>query len=58
MINSKNLDLFKTINIIFKDYFGQKSSDYISSYDIISCHIKNTNIYIGCVLLIGTLNHI
>ena len=43
--------------MILADEFGQLSSEFIGTIDIILCHLKRSNLMFGGVLLIGTLDH-
>ena len=58
MNNPKQLDFIRSLHVIFGDEFGQQSAEYMATYDIILRHVRNSSIYIGGLLLIGTLDHL
>jgi predicted GIY-YIG superfamily endonuclease len=54
----KKEDLLMSLHVIFADELGQISAEDISMYDIILRHIRGSNMFMGGVLLIGTLDHL
>ena len=54
----KKEDLLMSLHVIFADELGQISAEDISMYDIIFRHIRGSNMFMGGVLLIGTLDHL
>ena len=57
LYNNDKLLFLKSINVIFLDEIGQVSAETLCVLDIVLRRIKDSNIYLGGVLLIGTLDH-
>ena len=55
--NSVILNSILTLDVILADEFGQLSSEFIGTIDIILHHLRRSNLMFGGVLLIGTLDH-
>ena len=55
--NPVSLQILKQINVLFVDEIGQISSEMLSTLDIILRRIRNSNIYLGGLLFICTLDH-
>ena len=53
----KKMDFLRTINVIFFDEMGQCSAEYLATSDIIMRQVRNSNIFMGGVLLIFTIDH-
>ena len=53
----KEPGLIKTINVIFSDEIGQISAEMLATFDIISRRIRDSNLLLGGVLLIFTIDH-
>ena len=47
-----------SVNIFFADELGQLSAEELSLYDIILCNIRIPTVFMGGILLIGTLDHL
>ena len=47
----------RCIHVISGDEFGQQLTEYMATYDIILRHVSKSNVYMGGVLLLGTLDH-
>ena len=45
------------LHVISGDEFGQKLAEYMAKYDIILRNVRKSNVYMGGVLLLGTLDH-
>jgi hypothetical protein len=56
--NSKMLNFLRSIHVLCGDEFGQQSAENMATYDIIFCFIRKSDIYMGGVLIIGTLYHL
>ena len=53
----EKLQFLKEVNILFIDEEGQVSAELLSTLDMILRRIRNTNIFFGGVLVIGTMDH-
>lgn len=53
----KRLFLIQKLDILFFDEIGQLSSELLAVLDIIFCRIRDTNIFFGGVVIIGTIDH-
>ena len=56
--NTKKEDLILSLNVIFADELGQLSSEDLSLYDIILRHVRGSNIFMGGIIIIGTIDHL
>ena len=56
--NKKKLNFIRSLHIIFSDELGQNSAENIATYDTIIIYIRNSNIFMGIILIMGTLDHI
>ena len=58
-ITNKPVHLYfvRCIHVISGNEFGQQSAEYMAAYDIILIHVRKSNVYMGRVLLLGTLDH-
>ena len=55
--NNEKLLFLRTINVIFLDEIGQVSAELLCVLDIILRQIRESNTYMGGILLIATLDH-
>lgn len=55
--NPVRLNFLKMLNIIFIDEIGQFSAEMMSVLDIILRKIRDSNIFFGGLLIIGTMDH-
>ena len=55
--NPKQLNLLLSLDVLICDELGQTSAEFWATIDIILRRIRNTNIYLGGVLIIGTIDH-
>ena len=53
----KILKFIKSIDIQFCDENGQVSAEFLSSIDIILRRVRNNNIFLGGLFIIGTIDH-
>lgn len=53
----KKLHLLQTIDVIFWDEMGQVSAEMLNTFDIILKEIRKSNIYMGGVLFIFSMDH-
>ena len=56
--NRKREHLLLTLNVIFADELGQLSAEEIGLYDIILRNVRKSTVFMGGILLIGTLDHL
>ena len=56
--NEKKKEFILGLNVIVADELGQLSAEELSTYDIILRHVRGSNIFLGGILLIGTLDHL
>ena len=56
--NAKMLNFLRSLHVLCGDEFGQQSAENMATYDIIFCHVRKSDIYMGGVLIIGTLDHL
>ena len=56
--NRKKEDFLLSVNILFADELGQLSAEELSLYDIILRHVRKSTVFMGGVLIIGTLDHL
>ena len=57
MKNPKKLEFIKSLDVLYYDELGQTASEIVASLDIIFRTIKQSNIYMGGVLIMFTLDH-
>ena len=55
--SQKKLDFIMTTNVIFGSEMGQIPTEILDILDIIFCRIQNSNIFLGGVSLIFTIDH-
>ena len=55
--SSRTYNFIKLIDIIFNDEIGQVSAEFLSSIDITLRRVRNNNIFLGGLLIIGTIDH-
>lgn len=53
----KRIEFLRSIDVIFFDEMGQVSSEFLATFDIILRRIRNSNIYMGGVLFIFSMDH-
>ena len=53
----QKMDFLRTINVIFFDEMGQCSAEFSAIFDIIMRQVRNSNIFMGEVLPIFTIDH-
>jgi hypothetical protein len=53
----KKLNLLRVLDCLFLDEIGQLSSELLAVLDIIFRRVKDTNIFLGGVIIIGTIDH-
>ena len=51
------LDFVRCLNVISGDEFRQHLAEYMAKYDILLRHVRKNNVYMGGVLIFGTLDH-
>ena len=57
MKSPKRIEFIRSIDVIFFDEMGQVSSEFLATFDIILRKIRNSNIYMGGVLFIFSMDH-
>ena len=55
--NPKQLNLLLSIDILICNEMGQVSTEFLATIDIILRKIRDSNMYLGGVLIIGTMDH-
>ena len=45
------------LHVISGDAFGQQSAEYMATYDFILIHVRKSNVFMGGLLLVGTMDH-
>ena len=45
------------LHVIGGDEFGQQSAEYMATYDFILIHVRKSNVFMGGLLLVGTMDH-
>ena len=58
MRDPKKIDFLRSLNSICGDEFGQISSELFATFDMIFRTIRNSNMFFGGVLILGTLDHL
>ena len=53
----KTHNFIKSIDILFCDEIGQVSAEFLSSIGIIFRRVRNNNIFLGGLLIIGTIGY-
>ena len=53
----KNLRILQMMQVLFIDEISQVSTEMLAIFDIILRKVRNSNIYLGGLLVIGTLDH-
>ena len=51
-------DFIKSLHVIFADELGQLSAEEITIYDYILRQVRSSNLFMGGILMIGTLDHL
>ena len=57
MKSPKRIEFIRSIDVLFFDEMGQVSSEFLATFDIILRKIRNSNIYMGGVLFIFSMDH-
>ena len=55
--NNEKLLFLKSLNVLFIDEIGQVSAELLGIIDIILRKIRDNDVYMGGILIIGTLDH-
>lgn len=53
----KKLNLLRTLDVLFFDEMGQVSAEMLNIFDMILREVRNTNVYMGGVHLIFSMDH-
>ena len=56
--NRKREDFLLTLNVIFADELGQISAEEFALYEMILRNVRNSTVFMGGILIIGTLDHL
>ena len=55
--NPKELNTLLSLDVLVCDEMGQISAEFLATIDIILRTLRETNVYLGGVLIIGTIDH-
>jgi predicted GIY-YIG superfamily endonuclease len=55
--NPKELNTLLCLDVLVCDEMGQLSAEFLATIDIILRRIRDTNVYLGGLLIIGTIDH-
>ena len=53
----KQLNLLLSLDVLVCDELGQISAEFLSTIDVILRRIRDSNVYLGGVLILGTIDH-
>uniref|UniRef100_A0A7S2S6V5 Uncharacterized protein n=1 Tax=Eucampia antarctica TaxID=49252 RepID=A0A7S2S6V5_9STRA len=51
------LNFVRSLHVICEDEFGQQSAEYMATYDILLRHVRKSNVHMGGMLILGTMDH-
>ena len=56
-MNPRQLNLLLALDVLICDELGQTFAEFWATIDIILRRIRDSNIYLGGILVIGTIDH-